>query len=1549
MPDLESSRQSLADAVRRQEQLAAQLAGASGALAAARARLAAAQASGDRDSIEAASGEIRDLVQQRTGSVRALGELHERARLDLESLLGTTLDLEGDIPLVLLPVRIETRSTPGGASLRVRIFHDALHCETLDEGLTEAERAAGIAYWSAVWSDGDPQALWPALVQATGQNRAAWVAEALRPTNLAGRPNVPPEFPDTPAKGGRPAVARTLPDRFYIRVEQDGAAPVTVHGSAIPDELPIGLTDRDELTVLDLDGQDLPPIDESLRWLVDYAEAERVGMAVTVPLPLPGRPVRRLVAYGVRAALDPLASAARIDRLIRSHRFTDGAEFVAQGTPTNNTESVRTEWSRRTPPGAPRLEPPASVDPGTNGAVTAAALGVSPSLLATLPRAADAEQSRAAAFNTALWTTTWGDAIEHLTPAGRAYGDRRLDNPSLDAVRDHWVEHVRGRGPLPLLRLGRQPYGLLPVVATDASWRPLRGGFVEDRLIPFIHQQIRWMWDDAVPSVPTIMNTPLDTALPEILGTDAVLRGLRVRTALSPDPVMYGAMALTLPDLGNSESRQQAMKALLVLSGVPDDALDEHHLLGTKTRTLSLPLVHDSDPDFVTGLLQPDPPPMPHRSVLQVLLAHADAVQRHQRSSFASAEMTGLLRSALGESRVELDRDLVVQGLDAVLEQGVLDSPIIAHAAAHVTERVGRLDTRLVADQHPIRALAPATLLQQVAGDEPNMDRLRGEVGMQLIGELFHGARWAARFREALRTIAAIESLEERRLLLAETLDCCSHRLDAWISAAASRRLGDLRTGGARGAFLGAYGWLENIELQAPRPAEQLDGRDVLHDGADGGYVHAPGLTHAAAAGVLRSGRLTHRQGDPNTQALDIDLSSTRTRDALSLLDGMRRGQSLGALLGYRLERRLHERSGGGLELDRFIYVLRTLAPLRGGKITDPGAPVEESLAASDVVDGLRLLDIPPGTIAAKLVAGPEDTRYIVPPDRWVPPGPGESEAVIAVLQELERTHDAVADLLLAESVYQLVSGNPARAAATLDVLGAGEAVPPEPEVVRTPRTGVPVQYRVAIVVHDPLPPPVPGWDATSPRAQAEPRLEAWAQGALGDPAEIPVTPDGAVTLAYAGVSALDVLYDADGDTVGASTLVARLRSTLSGRAELSDNFSALAPIWTLAGLLRAMLLGGRPLEVADVGRPVEEHATGRLPDAAELLNRAKTATAALKIAAMSADPLPTLARFGVRPPAKGGTQALTPAEQSLAEEALIVEAGGRVRAAEELLGRAEGPVPVKTAVELSMQALAAIFGGGFVAVPLLLPPPSGEADLWAGAVGPGGVRARPGADIRPWLARAGACRAKAYAYGEALLVRDALGRTPLLRVVQSPAGAYDRWVGLPFPEGRPPMAPVASMVAEIAGAKAGETEPPLKEGIAGIVVDEWTEVVPRRRERRDPKDPDAEPELVDVTTTGLAVNANAPGARPPQAILLALSADGGRWNGERLERVLEETLALARMRTVTLQSLPYAGLQLPALYFHDWSLQGEPVLDWLQVATEFTADNAIKYLAMDS
>jgi hypothetical protein len=88
---------------------------------------------------------------------------------------------------------------------------------------------------------------------------------------------------------------------------------------------------------------------------------------------------------------------------------------------------------------------------------------------------------------------------------------------------------------------------------------------------------------------------------------------------------------------------------------------------------------------------------------------------------------------------------------------------------------------------------------------------------------------------------------------------------------------------------------------------------------------------------------------------------------------------------------------------------------------------------------------------------------------------------------------------------------------------------------------------------------------------------------------------------------------------------------------------------------------------------------------------------------------------------------------------------------------------------------------------------------------------------------------------------------------------------------------------------------------LAGLLVDEWVEVVPNAEE-----------------TTGVAFHYDAPGASPPQAILLAVSPDERlEWDLETLEATVLSTLELAKLRTVDLSSLDAdLGRYLPALYF---------------------------------
>ncbi|MDP8910185.1 MAG: hypothetical protein M3N47_13965, partial [Chloroflexota bacterium] len=56
----------------------------------------------------------------------------------------------------------------------------------------------------------------------------------------------------------------------------------------------------------------------------------------------------------------------------------------------------------------------------------------------------------------------------------------------------------------------------------------------------------------------------------------------------------------------------------------------------------------------------------------------------------------------------------------------------------------------------------------------------------------------------------------------------------------------------------------------------------------------------------------------------------------------------------------------------------------------------------------------------------------------------------------------------------------------------------------------------------------------------------------------------------------------------------------------------------------------------------------------------------------------------------------------------------------------------------------------------------------------------------------------------------------------------------------------------------------------------------------------------------GLAYDYDAPGARAPQAIIVAVPPNVERgWRREDVHAVVEETLALARVRALTLSDLP--------------------------------------------
>jgi hypothetical protein len=1106
--------------------------------------------------------------------------------------------------------------------------------------LAAAEAGAVAAYWQAIWLAGDDaakqKAARDALVAAVGAARADALVAAYVPYNLDDAPAEPttkadvalstafvvfPADPPTKQAPWSQAPRVTLfPERFVVVCEPDDGPPVEAIGSLVTLPLYVGPDpSADPSETIHPDGADLFVPDE-LKWLVDFERAVEVGMGVRVPL-TPAQAeagFARVLVLGLTLAADRRNGQAALETLLTHHAIgRSGLTLVPQGTPTHNTTGFETGYSRLEDPdlsfddrrNAPLFATTSDPLLKRDGQWLAELLGVDPALFERIHGADGQDQLRARALNRALWPATLGYWLDKmLAPV--------FSDETVDLTRWFFTGYVSGRGAVPAIRIGGQPYGVLPTTAfSRIAWlggdEVGRAGFGSERA--FLARLLELAnlvgadWQEMESGVSSV-GKPGDAhqLLLDIVGQHPSSVEFHSRYAESLTE-LYNVVNL----FGFGPDWWQAILALaLEQAGVA--LLARLGYAGTEQPDI-LQHVFMNDAGQIANVVDDRP------------LSETAGIRGYTTDGRNYVEW---LIAAAGQSLDALvaedgfDKDVAPQALlylylRHALMLGYYDASYGLHRSAgflsaaelaamkpeptfvHVAEPAGEASESRFAALYKTEARITSSPTLLVS------DYITANLGLLLE---------TAGLQDQLAALALLADAPTAQLerAFAEHVDVCSYRFDAWLLGIVHYQLQAMRAGegddgGARaGIYLGAYAWVEDLRPSSARlsPVQPppdvaknlgLDGT-VLADARNGGYIHAPSLPHAQTAAILRSGYLANATAaNPDTMA--VNLSSDRVRLALSVLEGIRNGQNLGALLGYRFERGLHD-AYGLAEVDELIFPLRKAFPLASEGLlptqTPPNVPIE-AIEARNVLDGRKLV----AQIRSSGV-----TTYPFGVSGLPPVTPAQQTAVDRETDALLDVYDAVADLALAEGVHQAAQGNFDRVAATLEAYSTGN-FPPDPEVVQTPAPGVGLAHRVALHLRPGLAAPA----GATPRAQAEPALDDWLARMLPDLAHVgcrvawtdPL--DGTakhqdVTLADLHLRPLDVLELVRVDGVQSMSelddrILRHVFATAAPRPDAALQIRYLnAPagagrvsVFELAPLVRALrtlVIGSRPLRATD-------------------------------------------------------------------------------------------------------------------------------------------------------------------------------------------------------------------------------------------------------------------------------------------------------------------------------------------------------------------------------
>jgi hypothetical protein len=1092
----------------------------------------------------------------------------------------------------------------------------------------------------------------------------------------------------------------TFPDKFVLIGYQAGNSKPIINelGNRIPDPLIVGPDpgeDIDEVlkAAFGNDFEKLPDEKKAAKyveylsqqsdtkWLFDFDEAIRIGMGFKVNLSEYeyDQGFEKLFVLGVKLSADQGEGQSALEQLVKNHHYGDsGFSILPQGTPTNNTEEKGSGYSeiKDADDAYSRYlsenteDDPTDVAEKCDGRWLAEILGIDIQE-ATLHLTANyyhKDQCEARAMNTALWNATIGYFMESmLTPV---FNDKQRD-----LIRWFLMNHVSGRGRVPAFRVGNQPYGILPVTTlSDLKWisqGDTRFAREYTNLLPDLNdiytvlKTVREHWEYLLEMVAYVGKEGKDAhkTLLKVLGLHA--------TSVEFDQ-RYAESKLHLYNLLVSKEKiGEAWK----IEKVADKWMYLLKALGYKhdeKQNPEIPILwkffFDTENDVEKPLIDDQ-----SYSEKAAIRAYTDAGENYIEWLIKNAKNNQRnIKDQKGFTANKKPNALLYDMLRHALNLEFSNSGLKFYAIADILNTDQISAAKIDANFIGIQAEKPEfeSKWDLLYREEPLIADTGILVADHISSQLKTGIvnTQTEHLHEVLTALEHLKDTPTARLERAfvEHLDCCSYRLDAWLLGLVNLQLYAMRFGGEyneneaqKGIYLGAYSWVENLKSEdkdlssvtlEPKLKKIFDPTGIknpMKDKTNAGYVHAPSINQALTAAVLRNAYLSHASKDAGeAEIFKVNLSSERVRMALLIIEGMQQGQSLGAMLGYQLERGLHGRTDE--ELDIYIHELRKVFPLVSNRMTSTEIKVgktansaeetkrfqeeekefEEDKAitkieAKNVVDGLSLLKhiekkgiktypfgFPTGKGAGKLKSANKNQR----------------EAIDSEVRRLMNIRDAVADLAVAESVHQVVQGNYDRAAGALDAYSKG-SYPQTPDVIKTPGSGVSLTLRFGI--H--LPSGVSPAAGATPRSKAEPAVNKWLEDLF--PANLSEicckveyripnyeseTPNASqekiVTMADLGLLPIDLLYMLDVESEKNLTalddcILKYVHETEKPRPDVELEIKYTEPIdgkitfFEMAPLirsLRSLIIAARPLLPTDMllqSEAVEEQNTSCLID----------------------------------------------------------------------------------------------------------------------------------------------------------------------------------------------------------------------------------------------------------------------------------------------------------------------------------------------------------------